>query len=125
MRCLLSIGTVLDGKGNPICCELWPGNTADVKTLVPIVDRLKSKFGIGRICIVADRGMINKETIAELQKSVRDVHYILGARMRIVKEIRKVVLADAAMRSRLEKTVPTAKLLLRVCVNSSSEATSH
>lgn len=89
------VGAVLDGKGNPICCELWPGNTADVKTLVPIVDRLKSKFGIGRICIVADRGMISKKTIAELQKSVRDVHYILGARMRLVKEIREVVLADA------------------------------
>ena len=79
------VGAVLDGKGNPICCELWPGNTADVKTLVPIVDRLKGKFCIGRICIVADRGMISKETIAELKKSVRDVHYILGARMRIVK----------------------------------------
>jgi len=89
------VGAVLDSKGNPICCELWPGNTADVKTLVPIVDRLKSKFGIGRICIVADRGMISKKTIAELQKSVRDVHYILGARMRLVKEIREVVLADA------------------------------
>jgi hypothetical protein len=88
------VGAVLDGKGNPICCELWPGNTSDVKTLVPIVDRLKSKFGIARICIVADRGMISKETIAELRKSVRDVHYILGARMRAVKEIREDVLAD-------------------------------
>lgn len=88
------VGAVLDGKGNPICCELWPGNTADVKTLVPIVDRLKGKFCIGRICIVADRGMISKETIAKLQKSVRQVHYILGARMRIVKEIREDVLAD-------------------------------
>lgn len=88
------VGAVLDSKGNPICCELWPGNTADVKTLIPVVDRLKSKFGISRICIVADRGMISKETIRELQKSVRDVHYILGARMRAVKEIRQVVLKD-------------------------------
>ena len=38
--------------------------------------------------------MISKETIAELQKSVREVHYILGARMRIVKEIREEVLED-------------------------------
>jgi len=88
------VGAVLDGKGHPICCELWPGNTADVKTLIPIVDRLKSKFGIGRVCIVADRGMISKETIAQLKKSVRDVRYILGARMRLVKEIREMVLSD-------------------------------
>ena len=88
------VGAVLDGKGNPICCELWPGNTADVKTLIPIVDRLKAKFGIGRICIVADRGMISKETIAQLQKSVRDVRYILGGRMPLVREIREGVLSD-------------------------------
>ena len=89
------VGAVLDARGNPICCELWPGNTADVKTLIPIVDRLKKKFGISRICIVADRGMISRQTIAELQKSVRDVRYILGARMRAVKEIRDVVLSDS------------------------------
>ena len=90
------VGAVLDGQGNPICCELWPGNTTDVKTLIPIVDRLKKTFGISRICIVADRGMISKQTIADLQKSVRDVRYILGARMRAVKEIRDVVLSDTS-----------------------------
>jgi hypothetical protein len=88
------VGAVLDGEGNPICCELWPGNTADVKTLIPIVDRLREKFAICRVCIVADRGMISKKTIAELQKSLRDVRYILGARMRSAKEVRDVVLAD-------------------------------
>ena len=41
------VGMVLDQNGNPLCTELWPGNTADVKSLVPIVERLKSRFGIG------------------------------------------------------------------------------
>ena len=50
----------MDNAGRPICCELWPGNTTDVKTLVPIVDRLRERFSITRICIVADRGMISK-----------------------------------------------------------------
>jgi len=90
------VGAVLDGSGHPICCELWPGNTADVKTLIPIVDRLRERFGIGRICIVADRGMISKDTIAKLQESVRDVRYILGARMRLVKEICEKVLSDTS-----------------------------
>ncbi|MBR9978871.1 MAG: transposase, partial [Bacteroidetes bacterium] len=66
----------------------------DVTALIPVATRLKERFGIERVCIVADRGMISKETIAELRKSVRDVHYILGARMRAVKEIREDVLAD-------------------------------
>ena len=35
------VGVVLSGEGRPVCCELWPGNTTDVKTLVPIVERLQ------------------------------------------------------------------------------------
>ena len=87
------VGMVLDGEGRPLCCELWPGNVTDVKTLVPIVDRLRTRFHIRSICIVADRGMISKETIAALVSKERKVHYILGARLRSVKEIRETVLS--------------------------------
>jgi transposase len=87
------VGVVLDGQGCPLCCELWPGNVTDVKTLIPIVDRLRKRFRIGSICVVADRGMISKETIAQLQDEQRDVRFILGARLRNVKEIYQNVLA--------------------------------
>jgi len=103
------VGAVLDRSGHPICCELWPGNTADVKTLVPMVDRLRKRFGIQRICIVADRGMISKATIAELQKKVRDVRYILGARMRLVKEIRQIVMSDTSPYESVYGTKKTSK----------------
>ena len=79
------VGAVLDNTGRPICCELWPGNTSDAKALIPIVDRLKKRFHITRICVVADRGMISKKTIAERQAAHRDVRYLLGARLRAVK----------------------------------------
>ena len=87
------VGVVLDGEGRPLCCELWPGNVTDVKTLIPIVDRLRTRFHIRSICIVADRGMISQETIAQLQADERQVHYILGARLRNVKEIYETVLS--------------------------------
>jgi len=89
------VGAVLDHTGRPICCELWPGNTTDVKTLIPVVDRLRERFAITRICIVSDRGMIRQKTIEELQAMHRDVRFILGARLRAVKEIREQVLADS------------------------------
>jgi hypothetical protein len=89
------VGAVLDGQGRPICCELWPGNTADVTTLVPVVDRLRSRFGVTKVCIVADRGMISKETIEELEKEERGWEYILGARMRSQNEVKDEVLARA------------------------------
>ena len=87
-------GAVLDNAGYPLCSELWPGNTTDVTTLVPVVDRLRSRFGVEELCVVADRGMIRKETLADLTDPSRRCHYVLGARMRAVKEIREVVLAD-------------------------------
>ena len=58
------------------------------------MDRLQQKFAIGRICIVADRGMISKQTIRQLQNPSRGVHFILGARMRALKEVRETVLSD-------------------------------
>lgn len=87
------VGVVLDQEGKPICSELWPGNTTDVKTLIPVVDRLRSRFGLRRICVVADRGMISRETISSLQAADRDMRFILGARMRKVKEVREEVLS--------------------------------
>lgn len=86
------VGAVLDGEGRPICCELWPGNTTDVTTLIPIVDRLWRRFHIRQVCIVADRGMISAGTIADLEQ--QGWPYILGARMRQQKEVRAEVLAD-------------------------------
>ena len=87
------VGVVIDGQGRPLCCELWPGNVTDVKTLIPVVDRLRQRFRIRTICVVADRGMISKETIAQLQDKQRNVRFILGARLRNVKEIYENVLS--------------------------------
>jgi hypothetical protein len=86
------LGLVMDGAGWPVCTEMWPGNTADVTVLLPIVDRLRRRFGIGRVCVVADRGMISAETIAGLE--TRGLDYILGAREHTDKLVRQIVLDD-------------------------------
>jgi transposase len=86
------VGVVIDADGRPICSEMWPGNTADVRVLVPVIDRLRHRFQIGRVCVVADRGMIAAATIAALEE--RGLDYILGARERSDKLVRQVVLTD-------------------------------
>jgi hypothetical protein len=86
------LGLVVDGDGRPICTEMWPGNTADVTTLLPVVDRLRERFSIGRVCVVADRGLISAATIAGLEE--RGLEYILGARERSDAIIRKIVLEN-------------------------------
>jgi Transposase DDE domain len=86
------LGIVLDERDRPIASFLWPGNTADVTALLPVVQRLRSRFGVDRACIVADRGMISAATIAALE--AQKIDYILGARERSSKEVRETVLHD-------------------------------
>jgi transposase len=87
------VGAVLDDNGQPICCEMWPGNTTDIKTMMPVVKRLRHRFGIHRFCIVADRGMISADTISKLDS--QNIPYILGTRMKRVKEVKMEVLTRA------------------------------
>ena len=87
------VGIILDDHGQPVCSEMWPGNTTDVTTLVPVIKRLRSRFAIGRICIVSDRGMISAETLVHLEEE--KIPYILGARMRRCKAVKEEVLSRA------------------------------
>jgi transposase len=60
------IGLLCTGDGLPIAHRVWPGNTADTATLDTVLGDLQSRFGIGRICVVADRGLISAANIDAL-----------------------------------------------------------
>lgn len=62
------LALVIDAEGRPICTEMVPGNTADVTVLLPVAHRLRTRFGVTRACVVADRGMISADAIAALEK---------------------------------------------------------
>lgn len=101
------VGAIIDDKGRPICCEIWPGKTSDVKTLIPVIDRIRKRFGLDRFCLVADRGMISAETIKKLE--AQNVAYILGTRMRRVKSIKLEVLSRTGRYSQVYPEGVTSK----------------
>jgi len=86
------LGIVLDDADRPIASFLMPGNTADVTLLLPVVKRLRERFGIREACIVADRGMISADTIAALE--AEKIEYILGVRERTSREVRAEIIED-------------------------------
>ena len=103
------LAVLIDGDGRPVCSAMWPGHVADARrhergwgpfpqlageTLIPVIDRLRRRFAIGRICVVADRGMISAATVAALE--ARRLLYLLGTRERTDKVVRDVVRADTA-----------------------------
>ena len=98
------IGVVIDRQGRPICSETWPGNATDVLSLLPVVDRLRQRFAISRICVVADRGMISAQTLADLE--ARNIEYILATRERSDAEVLETVLADT--KAMLPLSIPRA-----------------
>ena len=86
----------VNATGWPIAWEIFPGNTADQKALGQVVAVLRERFRIRRVTVVADRGMISRDTITMLtdhQEAPFD--YVLGCRMRRQKEVSEEVLARA------------------------------
>jgi transposase len=101
------VGVLMDNTGMPLCCEMWPGNIADVTTLIPIIEGIKKRFGVIHFCIVADRGMISKKTLDQLESSESTINYILGVRMRNVNEVKKEVLSRCG---RYKEVHPESKI---------------
>lgn len=88
----LVLGMVLDRAGRPVCSEVWPGNTNDVSTLSRVARRLEERFGMLRVCVVADAGMISGKVLGQLEGMGWD--YILGTGLRRTAEVKNRVLAD-------------------------------
>mgnify|MGYP001570914303 FL=1 len=89
----LVIGVVMRRDGLPVACEIWPGNTSDMTTLVPIIEALKKRFRIRKVVLVCDRGMVSKKNLDAVEKA--GFEYIVGMKMRNVVEVRDEVLGRA------------------------------
>jgi len=86
----------VNAQGWPIAWEIFPGNTADQKALRQVVALLRQRFHIRRVTVVADRGMISRDTITMLtEHDQAPFDYVLGCRMRRQKEVNETVLARA------------------------------
>jgi hypothetical protein len=86
----------VNASGWPIAWEIFPGNTADQKAMEKIVDALRTRFHLGKVTVVADRGMISQDTLKLLTGHDRaPFDYVLGCRMRRQKEVSEEVLARA------------------------------
>ncbi len=61
---LIQMGLLMDTQGIPILYELFPGNTNDCETLMPVLDKVKKDYKIGRVIVVGDKGINTADNIA-------------------------------------------------------------
>ena len=75
----VNYGLLTDERGCPVAISVHPGNTSDSTTFMPQVTRLRQEFGIQRMVMVGDRGMISQKAIDEMSKDA-DVAWITALR---------------------------------------------
>ena len=62
-------GLLCDKPGRPVAIEVFSGELHDDKTLPSQIEKLKRRFGLSRVVVVSDRGMVTKANIELLQKA--------------------------------------------------------
>ena len=60
----------VDRHGWPVAWDIVPGNTGDIPAFVALLARLRERFRLGRVIVVADRGMVSAQTLALLESEV-------------------------------------------------------
>lgn len=91
------VGVMMSKDGIPLAHEVFAGNTNDVTCFKEVIDQLASKFKIGKVILVGDRGMISQKNIEYLNE--KNYQYILGYRMRTIpKKDRYWVLTKADLK---------------------------
>ena len=73
------IGLLCTSDGIPIAHHVFAGNTNDASTLPAVLDDLADRFAVGRICVVADRGLISKDNVDAVADAGFD--HLLAARL--------------------------------------------
>jgi hypothetical protein len=64
----VNYGLLTDVRGCPVSVSVYDGNTGDPKTLLPQVEQVRERFGVGEVVLVGDRGMISKKQIDVLRE---------------------------------------------------------
>jgi transposase len=103
------IGIIMDQNGYPIGHEVWEGNKSDKPAFKEIIDKVKKKYEIDKVILVADRGMVSEENIKYLEDN--GYEYILGVKMRQLSKTKKEILLQDEGFSRIGETVLKAKEL--------------
>lgn len=94
---IVQMGLFVDANGLPICYDLFAGNTLDKQTLLPMMKRLREEYSLGRSIVVADKGIISGDNIAQV--TLDGNGYVLSYSIRMADaEFKDYVLDEADYR---------------------------
>jgi transposase len=84
---IVELGLLMDASGIPLAYDLFPGNESEKVHMLPIINRTRKDYGIGRIIVVADRGLNTSDNIFKLNGTNRQKNnsrdgYVYGQSVR-------------------------------------------
>ena len=74
------LSLLINAQGRPLSYEIFAGNTFEGNTLLPVLDNLQKNYNIGKVVVVADRGIGSKNNLELIKTHGYD--YIVGAKLR-------------------------------------------
>jgi transposase len=86
------LALVVDAHGMPIAYEVFKGNIAETKTLIPVLELLRQRFSINNVTVVCDRGLASKPNVQALQGA--QFHFVIATKLKSIS--RKFKINDLA-----------------------------
>jgi len=78
------LGLLVSVDGYPLAYEIFEGNTYEGYTMLPVIEKFRSKYNLDKLVVVADAGLLSNQNIIELES--HGYEYILGARIKNEKD---------------------------------------
>jgi len=116
----IMLGLLVGEHGYPVGYDIFRGNTFEGTTIIPVVERFCSKYGIKKPIVVGDAGLLSKDTIEKLEQ--QGYAYILGARIKNESETIKQDILQQVPELQLGKIVRLPKTQTNWLILSYTEA---
>jgi transposase len=81
------LGLLCSVQGCPIAVEVFEGNTADPKTLASQIAKVRTRFGLSRVVIVGDRGMITEARLRDDLRCEQGIEWITALRAPAIRKL--------------------------------------
>ncbi|MEM9549518.1 MAG: IS1634 family transposase [Bacteroidota bacterium] len=74
------LGLLVSNDGYPLAYDIFPGNTYEGHTMLPVLDYFKTKYSLDKLIVIADAGLLTNKNMEELME--KGYEYVLGARIK-------------------------------------------
>jgi transposase len=106
------LALVVDAQGIPLAYETFKGNLAETKTLIPVLEKLRTKFSIDHVTVVCDRGLASQQNISALHEA--GFNFVIASKLKsMAKKLQLNTLIDYTVLPGQEDLPKEEQILVR------------